>query len=578
MIEPVLTGAQMTAADRFTSESLHIPSLVLMERAALAVADAVQETVYKQCPDSAFDTGEKLRASAGRRRRYSVTVIAGRGNNGADGIAAGRILLDRGFDVNFYTTDENAVRPSEDDSSYGTQLRILTAYGTTPFLIREDSLSDPPGKEPPVCVIDALTGTGFHGEPSGRMASALHLIRQFRESGAAVVSVDMPSGVNATTGAVCENAVTADLTVTFGFRKTGQILYPGASHCGALRCADIGITRRALSGSAELLPPAARGSFFTLSPRMAGEFLPARDPAGNKGTFGRILAVAGSEGMAGAALMAARAAYRCGAGMVKIVTPESNRIIVQETLPEALLSTYHSGTTEEDGRRLHDLLKNDLQWADVVLVGPGLGRSETAHRIVEEILRLIREETVRGLVIDADGLRILAERKDLRELLAARPAETGCILTPHPGELAALLQCQIPDLKAFFAAGGSSDGLSDYVLMIRSLCTQLNAVTAAKDARTFVISPEGEATYLNTTGNHGMATAGSGDVLAGMAAAFLALQSTGDRKASGAFDAACAAVCLHGAAGDLAAARTGSRSLMAGDIAEALPELFSEIS
>ena len=139
MIEPVLTGAQMTAADRFTSESLHIPSLVLMERAALAVADAVQETVYKQCPDSAFGTGEKLKAGAGRRRRYSVTVIAGRGNNGADGIAAGRILLDRGFDVNFYTTDENAVRPSEDDSSYGTQLRILTAYGTTPFLIRMTS-------------------------------------------------------------------------------------------------------------------------------------------------------------------------------------------------------------------------------------------------------------------------------------------------------------------------------------------------------------------------------------------------------------------------------------------------------
>ena len=557
MFEPVLTGAQMAAADRFTSESLHIPSLVLMERAALAVADAV----------SGNNGGRG--SNAEKRRTPRIAVVAGRGNNGADGIAAGRILLDRGFDVAFYTSDENVGRAVEDDSSYGTQLRILNAYGVTPIIIGTGSLVDPfqASTYAPDYVIDALTGTGFHGEPSERMRSALQLIHRFSEKGAEVISVDMPSGVSATTGVACTDAVNADITMTFGFRKTGQILYPGATHCGQLRCVDIGITKRSLAAISDM--------FVTLSPSAAKELLPARDPAGNKGAFGKVLVVAGSEGMAGASLLAARAAYRCGAGMVKIFTPESNRIIVQETLPEALLTTYNGGTAEDDGAALHDLLKKDLHWADVVLVGPGLSQSETACKIVEKILQQLSEETIRGLVIDADTLRILADRNDLRKLLAERPADTACILTPHPGELSALLHCEIQDLKAPVTATESKDGSTGALPKIRELCEQLNAVTAAKDARTCVVSPANDPVYLNTTGSHGMATAGSGDVLTGMTASFLAMPWDSSGEHSAAYTAACAAVCLHGAAGDLAADRIGPRSLMAGDIADALPELFS---
>ena len=582
MFEPVLTGAQMAATDRFTSESLHIPSLVLMERAALAVADAVGD--------------------AGKRRVPRIAVVAGRGNNGADGLAAGRILLDRGYEVAFFTSDEYVNRAIEDDSSYGTQLRILKAYGVTPIVIGDGGYSDSLSEAAPDYVIDALTGTGFHGEPSERMRAALQLIHRFSEKGAEVISVDMPSGVSATTGVACADAVNADVTVTFGFRKTGQILYPGTTHCGQLRCVDIGITERsltALSGINESShsrsdvidysanaktgqPTTVRTStsdssefFVTLSPNAARELLPERDPAGNKGTFGKVLVVAGSEGMAGASLLAARAAYRCGAGMVKIFTPESNRVIVQETLPEALLTTYNGGAAADDGAVLHDLLKKDLHWADVVLVGPGLSQSETAFKIVEEILSLLSEETIRGLVIDADALRILADRDDLRELLAERPADTACILTPHPGELAALLHCEIRDLKAPVTATESVDGTTGALPKIRELCSQLNAVTAAKDARTCIVSPANNPMYLNTTGSHGMATAGSGDVLAGMTAAFLAMHWDSSSEYSAAYAAACAAVCLHGAAGDLAADRIGPRSLMAGDIADALAELFS---
>ena len=567
MFEPVLTGAQMAAADRYTSESLHIPSLVLMERAALAVADAVSGNNGGR-PGNDFVDGERSSGFV-KRRTPRIAVVAGRRNNGADGIAAGRILLDRGYEVTFYTSDENVGRAVEDDSSYGTQLRILNAYGVTPIIIGEGTLDDPyqTSTYAPDYVIDALTGTGFHGEPSERMRLALQLIHRFSEKGAEVISVDMPSGVSATTGVACTDAVNADITMTFGFRKTGQILYPGATHCGQLRCVDIGITERSLAALSDM--------FVTLSPSAAKELLPARDPAGNKGTFGKVLVVAGSEGMAGASLLAARAAYRCGAGMVKIFTPENNRIIVQETLPEALLTTYSGEPAEDGGAALHDLLKKDLHWADVVLVGPGLSQSETAFKIVEEILSLLSEETIRGLVVDADALRILADRDDLRKLLAERPADTACILTPHPGELAALLHCEIRELKAPVTATESADGSTGALPKIRELCEQLNAVTAAKDARTCIVSPANDPVYLNTTGSHGMATAGSGDVLAGMTAAFLAMPWDSSGEHSAAYTAACAAVCLHGAAGDLAADRIGPRSLMAGDIADALAELFS---
>ena len=179
MFEPVLTGAQMAAADRYTSESLHIPSLVLMERAALAVADAVSGNNGGR-PGDAFVDGGRCSGFV-KRRTPRITVVAGRGNNGADGLAVGRILLDRGYEVTFYTSDENVGRAVEDDSSYGTQLRILNAYGVTPIIIGTGSLVDPyqANTYAPDYVIDALTGTGFHGEPSERMRSALQLIHRF---------------------------------------------------------------------------------------------------------------------------------------------------------------------------------------------------------------------------------------------------------------------------------------------------------------------------------------------------------------------------------------------------------------
>jgi NAD(P)H-hydrate epimerase len=265
------------------------------------------------------------------------------------------------------------------------------------------------------------------------------------------------------------------------------------------------------------------------------KLLPRRERDGNKGTFGKVLLIGGSINMAGAAVLAARACYRAGAGMVKVVTPEENRVILQQSVPEALLDT---------GEELGEDLKN---WADVVVIGPGLGRDERAYRLMKQVL------SYDGcpLVIDADGLNLLAQSEELRGLLS-HPAKSArqLVLTPHMGELSRLLGEEIAVLK------------KDPSFYAKKLAGELHGTVAAKDART-VISDGGRRVCVNLSGNSGLATAGSGDVLAGIIGGLLAQGMDG-------FTAACAGACLHGAAGDKAAAVRGEHALMAGDIADYL--------
>ena len=315
------------------------------------------------------------------------------------------------------------------------------------------------------------------------------------------------------------------LTVTFGFCKRGLALYPGCEYAGEVRVADIGISER---------------SFFGRRPGMYAYdedirvLLPKRDGAGNKGTFGKVLLAAGSVNMAGAAVLAARAAYRAGAGMVKVITPPENRIILQQAVPEALL-----GTCED--------LEAGLEWADVAAVGPGLGKSREALGCLERMVR----QGGKPLLVDADGLNLLSEQPGLRELLAEQGRQgRAIVLTPHVGELARLLGRSIQECKRDLPAAGSA------------LAARLNAVVAAKDARTFICR-EGHGTCVNLNGNSGMATAGSGDVLTGIIAALLAQGMEG-------FEAAAVGAYVHGRAGDLVAARMGPYACTAGDMAQAV--------
>lgn len=518
----LLTGSEMAACDRFTSEQIGIPSIVLMERAALSVADEVS---------ARFDPVRR------------ICVIAGRGNNGADAVCAGRILIDRGYPVTFYILKGHG-GPIDERSNMYAQLKILDAYHqeVRPFEAEEVL------QEPADVVIEGLFGTGLSRDLEGEAARAVGVMNELREKrGVYVVSVDIPSGISSDDGHICGTAVRSDLTVTFAYYKRGHMMYPGNSFCGDIRLHEIGITDRSFLKEPEM---------FTYMGSTAGELLPERIPSGNKGTFGKVLIIAGNKNVCGAALMCARACAAAGAGMVKVFTREENRVIIQEMMPEAMLTTY----TEND-EELENLLRTDLQWADTVACGPGIGLNGEARRILSVLAGELESGEVphfHVLVLDADALRLIADGHELGQALSVRNREIGCIMTPHLAEFAALAHQSIRECR---------EELTDAV---RKVAGQYHCTVNCKDARSLIAPREdGGPLYLNTSGNSGMATAGSGDVLTGMTAAMASVISDP-------FKAACTAAYLHGKSGDAAASVLGIRSMTATDLIKYLPEVLQE--
>ncbi len=501
----LVSAEEMRRYDANTIGELGIPGMVLMERAALAARDYI----LKKGKDAA--------------RR--VLVMAGTGNNGGDGLALARLLSEAGLSVDVWRVgDENRA-----SGQWRQQRDILEHYDVKV----SDNLPD---REYTI-LVDALFGVGLAREVAGEHAEA---IAAFDRKDGFKLALDVPSGIDSDTGRVLGCAVRADATVTFGFAKRGLYLYPGSSFAGEIQIAEIGITEKSFLGKK---PEMFCQTLEDIRPNM-----PYRDAAGNKGTFGKVLFIAGEAGMAGAAVLAARAAYRVGAGMVKVLTAPENRVILQETVPEALY-----GTLEQ--------LEESLGWADVAAIGPGLGRGAGAQRALEKVIR----QSGLPLLIDADGLNLLAQAPALQQELSAQDREV--VLTPHVGELARLLGRSVPELK-------------DGRLWVHgmALAERLHAVVVAKDARTFICR-EGCPLCMNILGNNGMATAGSGDVLAGVIAGLLG-QFEKQQPAEGhnrtrtrgqmAGRAARLGVLLHGAAGDLAAAGKGENACMAGDLVEAL--------
>ena len=550
-MEYLLTAAEMAAADRTTSEKIGIPSIVLMERAALAVAKAVQEDF----PDASGT---------------EILIIAGKGNNGADALAAGRILLDAGYGVTFYSLDdgrdqktdlsgespEDFRKESVKESSLDIQRGILEAYGCRVFL-------GLPRNEHPDAVIDGIFGTGLSRAVSGKAEEAIRIVNCLRERGARIYSVDIPSGVSATTGERLGAAVQADVTVTFSFYKRGHFLFPGSDLCGRLIREEIGITKRAFA-------EAGVPEVFTYRKEAPMSLLPKRRADGNKGTFGKILVIAGSRGVSGACTMSAQAALRMGAGMVRVFTHEDNRVILQETIPEAMCSTYSSLMKEssqnagrertssgDDFAELDSSVEQELlaclSWADAAVIGPGLGRSEGCRQLLAFVLKHA-DALPRGLVIDADAIRLLAEGDGLYGELLSAGFRIPVILTPHPAECAALFHKTV------------SEVLANRFAWLPEFADRFHCTIAGKDARTLVASFGHTERYLNTSGNDGLATAGSGDVLTGIAAACLGLGMEG-------FAAAKAAVYIHGAAADALEEERSRRSIMATDLIRKLGEM-----
>lgn len=511
IIQYVPSAGQMKQYDQNTIEKLGIPGMVLMERAAMAVADEV-------CRYASKEGLEK----SGRIPR--VLAVCGCGNNGGDGFAAARLLSERGMEVDCVLIgQEEKCSPQTKE-----QIRILrNLYRKIHrnFQNREYDI-----------IIDALFGIGLTREVQGEYARA---IEQINASKAYKVSVDIPSGVETDSGRVMGCAVQADKTVTFGFLKRGLCLYPGRSLAGKIVLADIGISESSFLGE----KPEA---FTCTCP--AGKLLPPRNPQGHKGTFGKLLIVAGSLNMAGAAILCAKAAYRMGAGMVKLVTVEGNRQIIQESLPEALLLTYTEASVQDTEWKQR--WQESLHWADACVIGCGCGQSNMLALLLKDML----QQTGKPVVLDADALNLISREPSFAEMLTGLCAE--CILTPHLLELSRLLQTPAEELK------------SDLYHSVAKAVQKYGNPVIGKEAATIVGLPDGRM-YLNRSGNSGMATAGSGDVLAGLLGGLLA---QGEKPCGAAWKG----VYLHGLLGDVAAAQKGEYAVMASDLIEALGDIGNQ--
>lgn len=490
--EVLVDAREMQALDAYSIKEIGIPSLVLMERAALCA--------YEEC-----------------RKRFPghirVVVFAGTGNNGADGLVMARMFSMAGDDVRVVVTGNRAHATPEWITQYGILSKLGVAI--TPEIPDAKTLR---GEHCDV-VVDAMLGTGLSRPLNEKIAGICDVIRA---SKAYVVAVDIPTGISADTGAVLGQAVRADLTVTFEFMKRGLALYPGADFAGTCVLRSIGISRRGL----DVVDPRA----FTLGPE-ALEDLPVREPWSNKGTCGKLLVIAGSKNMAGAAVLCAEAAYRTGAGLVRIFTTEVNRVIVQTALPEAILTTH-------DGSLSPEQMDEMLNWADAVVIGPGLGTDGPAGRVLRYVLQYAKVP----MVIDADGLNLLARDQEMMKYL-----NQDMILTPHLGEMSRLSGAPVSQIQA------------DPVRSAREFVSARDVNLVQKDARTVVVPADGRFIYINTQGNAGMATGGSGDVLSGVLGALLC----GGMKPQ---EAAVMGVLLHACAGDRAKEEKGERAMLAGDI------------
>ncbi|BAS27120.1 NAD(P)H-hydrate dehydratase [Limnochorda pilosa] len=509
------TAAMVREADG-RAEALGVPTRILMENAGARVADLVQRITRPGDP---------------------VLVFCGRGNNGGDGLVAARHLRDAGRRVRVWL----AAAEDAYTGDAAANLDLVRRWGIDLKLAPREALALDHGLAGHRVVVDALLGTGVTGPLRDPYPLWVAALNRFEGT---VVSVDLPSGLDADTGQAHPEAVRAHWTVTLGLAKPGLFLLPGAEYAGRVEVASIGLPPEALEDPAQ-------APIELLEGRDVAALLPARPADSHKGTYGHLLVVAGSQGMSGAAVLVARAALRSGAGLVTLAVPASVQAQAAASLPEALthgLPETSEGTLGVEAAREVVRL---LGPRDALALGPGIGAGRETAALVFELLS--REEiVVKPCVLDADALTLLArEPRRLDEAGRALGAALGMVITPHPGEMARLLGCTAGDVQA------------DRPGKVREAATRFGAVAVLKGARTLVADPAGR-WAINPTGNAGMATGGMGDVLTGAVGALLA-------QGLAPWDAARAAVYLHGLAGDLAAAERGAAGLLASEVADHLP-------
>jgi len=469
---------------------------------------SVSNHVLKECPDS-------------------LIILAGPGNNGGDGVAVGRILSDKIGDIKIFQIFPDEKLSSECKTQIEIakkfKLSILKRYPTKREL-QETGL-----------IIDALFGTGLKRNIEGELADFIKLLNSFNKN---VIAIDIPSGISSDSGEVLGEAIKAKKTITFGLPKMGHILYPGKDYVGELIVEDIGFPKE-LTESEEL-----RVNLITRG--FARRIIPERPAYSHKGKYGHVLIIAGSVGKTGAALMTAKSALRTGSGLVTLAIPAALKVVFQSNVLEEMILPLPCNTKTLSKEATEQIISFINEKADSVAFGPGVGINEDT----EEILKNLLMNCSVPIVIDADGITLLSKKKEI-----LREAKAKTVITPHPGEMSRLIGISIRDIE------------KQRIDIAMDIAKELNTVVVLKGVPT-VIS-DGEQVFVNTTGNPGMATGGSGDVLTGMISSLIG-------QGMDVFYASVLGVYLHGLSGDIGALKKGYHGLIARDIIENIPFAIKE--
>ncbi len=509
---PVVTAQRMREIDQQAITEWGITGTVLMENAGRTVVDAIARFL----PDFV-------------QKRF--LVICGKGNNGGDGLVITRHLLNRGSQVT--TLLLGRIADLKGDARTNAEILLKANHPIVEVTDTEQLAQFFTGHQ---VIVDAIFGTGLSAPPTGIFAEAINLIN---ESSALVISVDIPSGVDADTGKILGLAVRAHLTVTMGLPKLGSLLYPGKIYTGKLEIADIGIPKNLIQKKADT---------FLVDDEFVRHNLPQRPPDGHKGTFGTALLICGSRGYSGAGILAAAAAVRSGAGLVRIAYPASLSPIIEALLIEPVKhpmpETLDSTLSTEAFEPILKLTRN----AEAVGIGPGI----STHIQTRELTLRLLTQLDRPVVLDADGINNLAGNTELLKTVSS-----SIILTPHPGELSRLINTPPAEIN------------SNRIDITRNFAREYKCVLLLKGAPTVIAAPDGKL-FINPTGNSGLGSGGTGDVLTGLITGLLA-------QGCEPLTAAICGAYLHGRAADLGAAQLTEYCLNAGDLLKFLPAAFRSV-
>lgn len=506
----LVLGTEISEIDRMACEICGISGLWLMENAGTAVADFAESLIKKRLLD----------------KNKEILLLAGGGNNGGDALVVARLLAERGYK----TATALLCSPEKYKGDAAANWQRLTESGLPYFTVADEKgLAELAERaEAASLIIDGIFGTGFHGSARGVIGQAIEAVNG---SGSLLLAIDVPSGVNATDGMVQGPAVRADYTVTFGWAKYGARIYPARDFVGEMTVADIGLPVGLLEKIAS--------NITEVDAALAKEWLPVRRQESHKGTYGHVAVAGGAHGMLGAPILTACGALKSGAGLVTVVSVPEIMLPLACNQPELMcrqLTTPAGYLTAENLPEIADFIKDK-----VLALGMGLGRNPETMALVHKLC----QAEMRGLVLDADGLQALA-----RQPLNFKNCGFPVVLTPHPKEMAALLGVSTAEVQA------------DRLQAVQRAAEKFGAVVLLKGAKTLV--SDGKRVFLNSTGNAGMATAGSGDVLSGVIASLLA-------QGVGALEAAALGAYLHGKAGDIAKSKLGEYGMTAGDLAKNMP-------